>query len=34
MTTIQEKIIPDSIVYSDCWCGDNVPDVRVKTLSN
>jgi len=27
MPIIQEKVIPDSIVYSDCWCGYNVLDV-------
>jgi len=27
MPIIQEKVIPDSIVYSDCWRGYNVLDV-------
>jgi transposase len=27
MPLIQEKVIPDSIVYSDCWRGYNVLDV-------
>ena len=27
MPIIQEKVIPDSIVYSDCWQGYNVLDV-------
>ncbi len=24
---VKRKVIPDSIVYSDCWRGDNVLDV-------
>ena len=24
---IEHKVVPDSIVYSDCWCGYNVLDV-------
>ncbi len=24
---IQRKVVPDSIVYSDCWRGDNVLDI-------
>ena len=27
MPIIQKKVVPDSIVYSDCWRGDNVLDV-------
>ncbi len=27
MPIIQKKVRPDSIVYSDCWCGYNVLDV-------
>ena len=27
MPIIQEKVVPDSIVYSDCWRGYNVLDV-------
>jgi transposase len=27
MPIIERKIIPDSIVYSDCWRGSNVLDV-------
>lgn len=27
MPIIQEKVIPDSIVYSDCWRGYNVLDI-------
>jgi len=27
LPTIQEKVIPDRIVYSDCWRGDNILDV-------
>ena len=24
---IKEKIVPDSVVYSDCWCGYNTMEV-------
>ncbi len=27
MPIIQDKVVPDSIVYSDCWRGYNVLDV-------
>ena len=27
MPIIESKVVPDSIVYSDCWRGDNVLDV-------
>ena len=27
MPIIERKVVPDSIVYSDCWCGYNALDV-------
>ena len=32
MPIIERKVIPDSIVYSDCWRGYNVLDVSAQTL--